>query len=670
MTSDSLLLQLLEDMPSATLLVTVDRQILYANPAAETLLMQTVNELRDRILPLEFNDNFIGSTANLALPNGDMLPVRYINVPTFWHGQSVRMVHLEDVSVLHGLQEQLTKLANYDVITELPNRGLLEDRLKQAFSLGQRHQHYLAVVFLDLDGFRPVNDALGHELGDKLLQAVARRLQTLIRPGDTLARFGGDEFVVVLPELNHFSDAAMVTERILESLTEPFVVDCHELQISASAGIALTELYDEPPLQLLRHADMAMSEAKKHGRNTYQWFDPQLDNATVRALKLRNALQAGIEHKQFTLYYQPQFNLANNEIVGCEALVRWQHPSMGLISPIDFISLAETTGQIVALGRWILQRACKDFAELQPHMAEGASVSVNISAIQLVREEFVNEVERALQAAGLDASRLVLEMTESVLVDHPQIVSTRLQQLEQLGVKVALDDFGTGYSSLSYLKDLAVSWVKIDRSFITDVIHHRKNAAITEGIIAMAHHLGLGVLAEGVETAAQRDYLRRATCDAMQGFLLAKPMSKQDAIDFMSSYCADRVAPSDGQAATILIVDDEENVLKSLRRLLARDGYHILTASSAAQAFESLAQHSVRVVLSDQRMPQMLGVDFLSHVRSMYPTTARIVLTAYQDEEMLAKAVNEGGVFRCLTKPWDDDKLRQAVRTAVATAER
>lgn len=668
MTSDALLLQLLEDMPSAALLVTLERKILYANPAAESMLMQSDIELRDRILPLNFEaDSLLGATGTLALPNGTELPVRHFNVPTFWHGNPVRMVHLEDVSPLQGLQEKVAKFANYDTLTGLPNRSLLEDRLKQAFSLGQRNQGCLAVVFFDLDGFKPINDTLGHELGDKLLQAAAERFKQHIRPGDTLARLGGDEFVVVLPDLSHPSDAALVTERMLASIAEPFVIDNNELPISASAGIATTELYDEQPLQLVRQADMAMFEAKKQGRNNYQWYDPKLDESTSRTLKIRHALKAGIEHKQFELHYQPQFDLANNEIIACEALVRWNHPVMGMISPVEFISIAEDTGQIVTLGRWILRRACKDFAELRNRMIPEATVSVNISAIQLLRQEFVGDVEAALKESKLPARCLVLEMTESVLVESPQLVSRKLSELEDLGVHVALDDFGTGYSSLSYLKDLAVDWVKIDRSFIQELTHDSQNAAITEGIISMAHHLKLQVLAEGVETSAQRGYLRRANCDAMQGFLMAKPMPKPALIEFINDYQADAAFDDEREARTLLIVDDEENVHKSLRRLLMRDGYHILTASGVNEAFDLLAQNRVDVVLSDHRMPQMQGVDFLTHVRSMYPHTARIVLTAYQDEEVLSKALNEGEVFRFLTKPWDDEKIRQAVRAALAS---
>ncbi len=365
------------------------------------------------------------------------------------------------------------------------------------------------------------------------------------------------------------------------------------------------------------------------------------------------------------MHYQPQFDLHNNDVVGVESLVRWNHPTMGMISPAEFIQIAENTGEIVRLGRWILRRACKDFVQLKQQMPNKATVSVNISAIQLLRHEFVDEVAQALRESGLDARHLVLEMTESVLVEYPQLISEKLAKLNQLGVKLALDDFGTGYSSLSYLKDLPVSWVKIDRSFITELTHDSRDTAITEGIISMAHHLQLEVMAEGVETTAQRDYLRRSGCDAMQGFLMAKPMPKPQLDKFLSQYQASISTDEPSSEATVMIVDDEENVNKSLRRLLMRDGYHILTANSANEAFDLLAQHNVDVVISDHRMPQMQGVEFLTHVRSMYPNTQRIVLTAYQDEEALARALNEGEVFRFLTKPWDDETIRQSVRAAL-----
>jgi len=666
MTSDSLLLQLLGDMPTPALLTTLKRKVLYANSAAETLLKQSDSELRDRTLPLSFNnqDSF-NSVALLDIADGSQCPVRYFSVPTFWHDQQVRLVHLEDVSDQHELQEKVSFLANYDALTGLPNRELLKDRMKQAFSFGERRGSLLAVVFIDLDSFKPINDSLGHEMGDSLLQAAAERLKQSIRPGDTLARLSGDEFVALLPDLAHYSDAALVTERMLGAMSKPFEIGNNELHISASAGIATTDIFDQEPLLLVRQADMAMYEAKKLGRNNYQWFDNSLDAEILKALKIRNALQSGIANKQFELHYQPVFNLHNNELIGCEALVRWNHPSMGLVSPVDFISVAENTGQIVPLSRWILHRACKDFKKVKDLMAPGAVISVNISAIHLLRTEFVTDISNALAAAGLEARYLQLEMTETVMVDHPELAIEKLTELKAMGVRIALDDFGTGYSSLSYLKSLPVDVVKVDRSFINELVNHRHDAAITEAIISMAHHLRLKVIAEGVETSAQRDYLRRCGCDAMQGFLLARPMPKITLTEFLESYKATIEQDDKELTPRILVVDDEDNVRKSLRRLLVRDGYQVLTANGAQEGFDILAQNRIDVVISDHRMPNMTGVDFMTHTRSMYPDTARIVLTAYQDEEALSKAVNEGEVFRFLTKPWDDEKLRQVVREAI-----
>ncbi|RUO77017.1 EAL domain-containing protein [Idiomarina seosinensis] len=572
---------------------------------------------------------------------------------------------LEDVSDQHELQEKVSFLANYDALTGLPNRELLKDRMKQAFSFGERRGSLLAVVFIDLDSFKPINDSLGHEMGDSLLQAAAERLKQSIRPGDTLARLSGDEFVALLPDLAHYSDAALVTERMLGAMSKPFEIGNNELHISASAGIATTDIFDQEPLLLVRQADMAMYEAKKLGRNNYQWFDNSLDAEILKALKIRNALQSGIDNKQFELHYQPVFNLHNNELIGCEALVRWNHPSMGLVSPVDFISVAENTGQIVPLSRWILHRACKDFKKVKDLMASEAVISVNISAIHLLRTEFVTDISNALAAAGLEARYLQLEMTETVMVDHPELAIEKLTELKAMGVRIALDDFGTGYSSLSYLKSLPVDVVKVDRSFINELVNHRHDAAITEAIISMAHHLRLKVIAEGVETSAQRDYLRRCGCDAMQGFLLARPMSKITLTEFLESYKATIEQDDKELTPRILVVDDEDNVRKSLRRLLVRDGYQVLTANGAQEGFDILAQNRINVVISDHRMPNMTGVDFMTHTRSMYPDTARIVLTAYQDEEALSKAVNEGEVFRFLTKPWDDEKLRQVVREAI-----
>ncbi|WP_369692857.1 EAL domain-containing protein [Idiomarina piscisalsi] len=658
---------LLEDSLQSVILVDHQRTILYANPAAEKLLLQANSELRGRKLPLEYNHTTgFSHEGTLNLPNGKQKRVRHYSIQTHWQNKPVRLVHFEDISHHVELEQKVAFFANHDSLTGLPNRTLLADRLQQSMTLCKRNDVELGVVFIGLDGFKAVNDTMGHKVGDRLLLVAAERLNDCLRPGDTLARMEGDEFVAVLPELNHQGDAALVAERLLQAMQEPFFIDETELHLSASAGIAVTENHDEDPLRLVQQADIAMYEAKRQGHGSYQWFNQELDNQVSKNLRIRNSLQSGIDNKEFELYYQPQFYLSNGEVTGIEALIRWNHPEMGMIPPNDFIEVAENTGQIVPLSRWILLRACNDFIALSAERESLTTVSVNISTIHILRSEFVDTVRDVINESGIKPPQLVLEITESVFMRHPELAINKLYELRDLGVKVALDDFGTGYSSLSYLKNLPVNLLKIDRSFVNDMVSNRHDAAIIEGIISMAHHLELEVLAEGVETTAQQEYLRRCHCDAVQGFLLAKPMPKDALYDFLKDYQQSMVeSQEDKGKQCVLIVDDEENVLKSLNRLLRRDGYKIYTAGSADEAFEVLAHHSVDVVISDQRMRNMQGLEFLSHVRAMYPGTARIVLTAYRNEESLTQAINDSEVYRFLDKPWDDEELRKTVRSSL-----
>ncbi|WP_411161979.1 EAL domain-containing protein [Idiomarina sp. HP20-50] len=659
---------LLEDSLQPVVLVDDKRMIIYANPSAEKLLQQTSAELKGRRLPIEYNDNYAFShEAALNMPDGKKKRIRHYSIQTHWRGQPVRLVHFEDITNQVELEQKVAFFANHDSLTGLPNRVLLADRLQQSMTLCKRNDVQLGVVFVGLDGFKAVNDTMGHKIGDRLLLAAAERLKDCLRPGDTLARMEGDEFVAVLSELRRQSDAAFIADRLIEAMQRPFHIESSELHLSASAGIAVTESYDDDPLKLVQQADIAMYEAKRQGHGTYQWFDQQLNQQLTQSLRIRNSLQSGIDKQEFELHYQPQFYLSHgDEITGVEALIRWNHPELGMVPPGDFIEVAENTGQIVQLSRWILMRACHDFLIFSAERDSLTTVSVNISTVHILRTEFVDTVREVIKETGIKPSQLVLEITESVFMRHPELAINKLHELRELGVKVALDDFGTGYSSLSYLKSLPVNLLKIDRSFVSDMVSNRHDSAIIEGIISMAHHLELEVLAEGVETSAQQEYLRRCHCDAIQGFLLAKPLPKDALIKFLHEYRGTVGKElKDANSQTVLIVDDEENVLKSLKRLLRRDGYEIYTAGSADEAFDVLAHNAVDVVISDQRMRNMQGLEFLSNVRSMYPNTARIVLTAYRNEDNLTQAINESEVYRFLDKPWDDEVLRQTVRNSM-----
>ncbi len=429
-----------------------------------------------------------------------------------------------DISERKRFESELAYNASHDVLTGLPNRSLLEDRLLQGCQIARRYSRELAVMLIDLDGFKPINDTLGHAVGDKVLVEVAQRMGAQIRPGDTLARLGGDEFVVLLPDLAHGEDVLLVAERLIRSISRPYRLNELELHVTASIGITLSDGEIEQPMKLIQQADLAMYQAKQHGRNNYQWYTEHLNQEVSERMTLRNELQKAIEGMSFELHYQPQIDARSGAVIGSEALLRWPHAERGLISPLRFIPVAEDTGQIIPISQWVLDTACRHNRQLLDCGLARGAISVNISAVHFLRSNFIETVRRALDSSGLPASLLELEITESVLLKNAERAIYLLHELKKIGVGLALDDFGTGYSSLSYLKDLPIDKVKIDRSFVQELISDPRDAAITQGIISMAHHLNLKVVAEGVESAEQAAFLNRNQCDAFQGFLYARPM--------------------------------------------------------------------------------------------------------------------------------------------------
>lgn len=572
-----------------------------------------------------------------------------------------------DISHRKHVENQLAYNASHDVLTQLPNRALLEDRLEQACRFAQRHGRTLALLFIDLDGFKLINDSLGHRIGDQLLIEVARRLKEVSRNGDTVARVSGDEYVMLLPDLARTEDALSAVEQIMRTLSAPYKVNDENLHLTASIGIATTDGSISQPTELIQQADLAMYRAKQMGRNTFQWFSEHLNTEASYRVKLRNELQDAIDNDRLTIYYQPLIDSRTGKARAVEALVRWEHPEQGLVSPGDFLPLAEETGQIIALGKSVLEQACRDMVRLHAAGFRDCVVAVNVSPMQIRKADFIDTVRDALKKSGLPPEALELEVVESaVLFDADQVIKT-LHDLRALGVGIAIDDFGTGFSSLSYIKLLPAGKIKIDRSFIKDVIQDRSDAAITQGVISMAHHLSLEVVAEGVETDAQAAFLRRNQCDLLQGFLFARPMPMDRLEEYMHTrggYATSANADRDEPEKTLLLLDDENNILRALTRVLRRDGYRILTTTSVHEAFSLLAENDVQVIISDQRMPEMSGTEFLSRVKGIYPDTVRIVLSGYTDLKSVTEAINEGSIYKFLTKPWDDKEIREHVQKA------
>ena len=429
-----------------------------------------------------------------------------------------------DVTEQKASQERLNYLAYYDVLTKLPNRTLFMDRLHLAIAGAGRHGTMMALLFLDLDHFKGINDTLGHAIGDRLLQETAVRLQSCVRQTDTVARLGGDEFAIIQTDLLSVDGAQMLAQKIVESIAQPFMLDGHEVYTSTSIGVTIYPLEQASPEQLLKNADMAMYAAKAQGRNNFQFYSPAMNTEAHKHRDLQIGLRQALERSELKLHYQPKINLRSGEIVGAEALLRWGHPQLGFIPPLEFIPIAEESGLIVPVGEWVLKQACRDIKAWQLAGLPGLCVSVNLSAVQFKRQNLVEAVIQALRESDLEPRYLELEITESLLMQTGAATVDVLDSLRQLGIRISIDDFGTGYSSLNYLKHLPVDILKIDRSFIIDIPADASDVAITKAIISLSHHLELKVIAEGVETQEQARFLNENGCDEGQGIYFSKPL--------------------------------------------------------------------------------------------------------------------------------------------------
>lgn len=421
-------------------------------------------------------------------------------------------------------EEKIVHMAYHDALTNLPNRFLFYERLNQALEEAKKDEKMLAVIFLDPDRLKMINDTLGHPAGDKLLESIATKLKTFVSETATMARFGGDEFLILLTGISHVDEVKHFAKSLLPLFREPFTYAKHELSLTASIGIAMYPHDGTDADTLIKNADVAMYRAKQKGGNVYQFYHPEMNKRSLHRLNLEIHLRKAFERKEFIVYYQPLIDLQSGRVSGMEALVRWAHPDWGMISPGEFIPIAEETGLIVPLGNWVLQQACLQNYYWQQMGYPQLSVSVNISASQFQQHDFLSNVEAALEMTGLPPNLLCLEITETVAMQNVSYIAEGMSKLKQLGVQVSIDDFGTGYSSLSYLKRFRVNTLKIDQSFIRDLTTDEDNAAIVTALIAMSQQLKIRTLAEGVETKEQLDFLREKGCDGIQGYIFSPPL--------------------------------------------------------------------------------------------------------------------------------------------------
>ncbi|MEM9396838.1 MAG: EAL domain-containing protein, partial [Pseudomonadota bacterium] len=433
-----------------------------------------------------------------------------------------------DIRQLKATEERLQQLAHFDPLTGLANRYLINEKLEQSLRRAKRTQRGVAVVFVDVDAFKNVNDSLGHLAGDRLLQEVAKRLEQTLREADSIGRIGGDEFLLVLEDIGSNADVSSIAEKLNRSLRAPVSIGEQDISVSGSLGISV---YPEDGLsaqELMRNADAAMYNAKEHGRDTYRFYSEQLTKEAYRQVLLDSALREAQARQELTLVFQPQFDVVRSQLIGVEALLRWHHPQLGSVSPAQFIPHAERTGLIRSIGQWVLESSCRQGARWQAEEHDFGTIAVNVSASQFHDESFVEQVQHVLSKTGLAPTKLELEITEGVLAQDTHGLIEKMQILRSIGVRFSIDDFGTGYSSLSFLKKMPLDRLKLDRSFVDEVTSDENNKIIASAVIALGAAMGLEVVAEGVETKAQETVIRAMGCNKMQGFLYGRPMSGEE----------------------------------------------------------------------------------------------------------------------------------------------
>ncbi len=670
---------MVEAMNEGVITLAIDGTILYCNRCFSDMLKLPLAEIPGKAL-----QTFV-APANITTING-MLDGTESNKAEIWlldaHGAklpvflSPKILRIKDEpTVIYMVAMDLTShkqyearleyLANYDALTGLANRNRLHDRLKQAIVSAERYRHQVAVAFIDLDQFKFINDSLGHHIGDQVLKSVAARLNSCLRENDTVARHGGDEFVVLI---DHSDEAviSLLMPRILACIAEPIVIEDRELQVTCSIGFSLYPIDGLDADTLLKNADAAMYRAKEQGRNNVQFYTEELNQKISKRLSMESMLRHALERGEFFLHYQPQVALQTGCISGVEALIRWNQGAQRIISPADFIPLAEELGLIVPIGEWVLRTACKQMKAWQEAGLPSISVAVNLSARQFKQKDLVEMIADVLRDTRLDPRYLDIELTESMIMHNVDAAVVTLGKLKDMGINLSIDDFGTGYSSLNYLKRFPIDVLKIDQSFVRDITSDAADAAIARSIIALAHSLKLKVIAEGVETAGQLNYLGTHHCDAIQGYYYSRPISAIACEQFILG--GKRLKRSFGgrpaSRQSLLIIDDDANMSSALRRLFRPDNYQILTATTATEGFELLARHDVHVVICGHRMAGTSGTEFLNRVKDIYPNTVRVMLSGYTDLESIISAINRGAIYRFFTKPWDDEILRNDIREA------
>ena len=586
--------------------------------------------------------------------------------PVFFSGEITHyIVVATDLTEQRRQEAELNFLARHDPITGLMRFNGAEETIQPLIDAAALDGEQLAVFHVDIDRFQGVNDSVGYRGGDEVLHTIGQRLLYIAGDHGRVWRAGGDEFMMATRFKSDQENPTRIAESVREWAEMPLDLPSGKLYLTASVGVAVYPDNASTAPDLVQCTDAALRRAKRLGRNAALSFaEGHMDEVRDR-IAFRGRLRSAIANDEMVLHYQPQIRARDGYIVGMEALVRWNTPDHGLLSPARFIPLAEDLGVIVELGRWVLREACQQARRWNEMGFGDIRVAVNVSALQLHRVSFLDEVCEALDDANIPASMLELELTETALMENIDRTHEILHGLTDLGVNLSLDDFGIGYSCLSQLRRFPIDRLKIDKSFVDSIATDSGGGAITRAIIAMGHELHMQVLAEGVETPTQLGYLVQNHVDEFQGYLFSRPLPADEATAHLRRrYVETTLLQPSRPQREMLLVDDEENVLRALSRVLRRDGYTIHTATSAAEGMDILATQRIQVIMSDQRMPGMSGVEFLSRVKEMYPDTVRIILSGYTDLATVTDAINRGAIYKFLTKPWNDDEIRQQVQEA------
>ena len=677
---------LLESFPDPVLIVGADNRILLVNLRFEAIFGYERSEVIGRPVEMLIPDRFsrhrdyageyhlnpkvrpMRHTGNIFAVRKDRseFPVDIHLSPIETAEGIVAVATIHDISEQKHNEAQLEYQANHDSLTGLPNRNLLEDRISQALLQAERFQQQVAVLFIDLDRFKIFLAGLSHDMGDEVIKKITARLKSCARENDTVARLGDDVFAILLPNLTESEDAAKVAQKIQDSVSRPIEAGPRLSEISCSIGISVHPKDGKDVRTLLKNAELAMFRAKEKGRGCFQFFTDELNKRIATYLTMERCLRQAAENRELSLHYQPQMDLRNGRMIGFEALLRWQNPILGSVSPGSFIPLAEETGLIIPIGEWVLKTACMDNKRWQNAGYPPIVVAVNLSPRQFWDPRMVKTIAGILNESGLEPRYLELEITEGMVMRDVENALAMVRELKALGIQLSIDDFGTGYSNLSHLKRFPFDKIKMDISFVREVTHDPGSAAIAKTIIAMAHYLNLRVIAEGIETEGQLSYLRLRGCDEMQGFYFSKALPCRE-FEQLLEEGRSLVFPehSDGRPRrSLLLVDDEPKIISFMERVLRQEGYRIVSTTKASEGFELLATNRIGVVLSDLRMPGMDGIEFLSRVSRLHPETVRIAMSGYADMSMVTEAINRGAIYKFLTKPIENEVLRQSIAKA------